>query len=98
MIATAEAARAAWPCPLSRLWGDKEVNPHCRGDACPVWRWAPLPAEAPEFKAAVAARLKEIGGGPLKHKEAVAWVMENRAALGLPETPKEGFCGLGNKP
>lgn len=98
MIAAPELARAAWRCPVARLWGQKEVDAQCRGDACPLWRWVPLSANDADLKAAIAARLKDIGGGPLKHKDAVAWVMDHREDLGLPLAPSEGFCGLGGKP
>ena len=98
MIASPDTARAEWPCPLSRLWGEDTVNPRCRGDACPLWRWVPLDANDPAFKAAVGAKMKELGGGPGYHKQAVAYVMENRAALGLPERPTDGFCGMGGRP
>jgi hypothetical protein len=37
----------------------------------------------------------KVEGDALKHKEAVAFVMANREALGLPTKPTHGFCGLG---
>lgn len=98
MIAPADTARTEWDCPFSRLWGQEKVDRHCRGDTCPMWRWVPLSADAPEFKAAVAQKLKDLGGGPVNHKPAVAWVMENREALGLPAKPTHGYCGAGGKP
>lgn len=98
MRATPDEARATWPCPVARLWGEGTVNPNCRADACPVWRWVPLDARAPAFQAAVKDRMKELGGKPGHHGLAVAWVMENREALGLPTKPTHGFCGLGGKP
>ena len=98
MIATPDHARQNWPCPLSRTFATAPVNPLCRGDQCPMWRWVPLSVEGSGFKEAVAARLKEIGGGPLKHKEAVGWVTNNREKLGLPDMPETGFCGMAGKP
>ena len=97
MIATLEQARASWQCPVSRLWASEVVQPRCRGDACPLWRWEPLSADDPKFKAAVSARVKELGGSPVYHKQAVAYVMENRESLGLPSKPTHGFCGLGGR-
>lgn len=98
MIGTPDKARSEWPCPLSRLWGEEAVNPNCRADGCPVWRWVPLKADTPEFKAAVSDAIREFGGGPVNHKKAVEFVMQNRDKLGLPSAPVVGFCGLGGKP
>lgn len=98
MIAPSETARTSWPCPFARLWGDDKVDRHCRGDACPMWRWVPLNADDPAFKAAISKKMKDLGGSPVHHKAAVAWVMENRETLGLPTMPTHGYCGAGGKP
>ena len=45
----------------------------------------------------MSARVKELGGSPVYHKQAVAYVMENRESLGLPSKPTHGFCGLGGR-
>lgn len=89
-IKTEAEASADWLCPLARTFADNPANPHCRGSSCPVWRWEPLPADllAPHVK-------KAMDGNALKHKEAVAWVMERREELGIPTEPTHGRCGLG---
>ena len=97
MIASVEHAKASWQCPVARLWASDVVHARCKGDACPLWRWEPLNADDPVFKAAVAAKIKELGGSPGYHKQAVAHVMANREALGLPVRPTQGFCGLGGR-
>ena len=88
-----------WNCPLARTWADvkgNSVNPCCRADACPVWRWVPLSANDPRFKEAVSARMADQEAK--SHKTAVQWVMEHRADLGLPTSPTHGYCGLGAEP
>lgn len=90
MNATPEHATAEWPCPMGLTFAKRHEN--CIADACPLWRWVPLSAMAPDFTAAVKAKVE---GDALKHKEAVAFVMANREALGLPTKPTHGFCGLG---
>lgn len=99
MIAPPDTARAEWPCPVARLWGDEKVNPRCRGEACPVWRWQPLLAKDPGFVEAIrrAMRGEFNNGKPWTHPVAVKWVMENREALGLPTAPTHGRCGLGGE-
>lgn len=93
---TENDAAADWLCPLARTFADK--NPaisHCRGSACPLWRWEPIPASTlTEAVKKRQADMKEAGdkGG---HKEAVAWVMERREELGIPTEPTHGRCGLG---
>lgn len=95
MIATPDNARL-WECPTALTFADRQK--HCRADACPLWRWVPLPADLPEFQAAIAARKKEMGGnGHVVHREAVAWVMERRDELGIPTRPTHGYCGLGGR-
>ena len=97
MIDTPNTARAEWPCPVARLWGFEKVNPKCRGDACPVWRWEPLSAADPAFKAMVQRAISgEFSDGKRQHHAtAVKWVMENREELGLPVRSTHGRCGLG---
>lgn len=98
-MTTPEEAAETLLCPLARTFANKEAKPYCRGPECAVWRWVPLPADLPEFQEAIAARKAEIGkGGPHWHKEAVAWVMENREALGIPLEPSHGYCGIGGAP
>lgn len=97
-IATTETAVSSWPCPIARLWGQKDVNPHCRAEGCPAWRWMPLSADDADFKAAVVAKMQDMGGGVGTHGKAVKHVMDNREALGLPTKPTHGFCGLGGRP
>lgn len=80
-------------CPISRTFA--EPVKVCRGDACPLWRWIPLLATEPAFKAAIS---KAISDGLNKHPAAVRHVMENRADYGLPTEPYRGFCGLGGRP
>lgn len=84
-----------WLCPLSRTFAATPAIKGCQGPSCAVWRWQQHTADAPEFKAAVSAKMKDIGKGPGGHKEAVAWVMENRETLGIPTQPTHGFCGMG---
>ena len=97
MIATPDAARETWPCPLALTFAARST-PNCRGETCPVWRWVPLSSEHPAFVSAVKARQKEIGGNALAaHKAAVAWVMDRREELGIPTRPTHGFCGLGGR-
>lgn len=95
-IATPAEARS-WHCPLARTWADVKgnaVNPCCRAEACPVWRWVPLSANDPSFKAVIKQR---VGQG-MSHAKAVSHVMENRADLGLPTSPTHGYCGMGGEP
>lgn len=99
MIAPPDVARAEWPCPVARLWGSQTVNPRCRGDACPVWRWQPLLASDPAFKRAIQQTIagEHHEGKAIPHATAVKWVMANREALGLPTVPTHGRCGLGGE-
>lgn len=83
-------------CPVARTFIRGPVSASdsgCMGDTCAAWRWQPIPASilAPH----ITRRLKDTGGGLNSHKEAVAWVMANREALGIPLKPPFGYCGLG---
>ena len=42
--------------------------------------------------------MAETGAKGPYTKEATAWVMENREALGIPTVPTHGYCGLGKWP
>jgi hypothetical protein len=90
-IATPAHAREHWICPIARTFGDKPQE-RCRGEQCAVWRWKPIMAD--EIKEAVAKAMQD----GMQHKAAVAYVMANRRDLGLPDTPYQGWCGLGSKP
>ena len=92
MNVTPEEARALL-CPLARTFGTKDAVPHCRGPVCAVWRWHPIPASV--LTTHVKARMAETGAKGANTKEATAWVMENREALGIPTVPTHGYCGLG---
>lgn len=92
MTFTEDEARALI-CPIARVKGHKEPPARCEGGACMLWRWVPLTAHT--IKPHVQARIKELGGSAVHHKAAVAWVMENREALGIPTKPTHGYCGLG---
>ena len=65
----------------------------CLGPTCAAWRWQPLSARI--LEPFVQAKMAGEGGVKVPHKEAVAWVMDNREALGIPTKPTHGFCGLG---
>lgn len=101
--ATPEEAAKAWRCPLARTFAEKK-GPNCMGPECPIWRWRPLSADDPAFKAAVSAemsRLADEAGAKSNmtyHREAVARIMADRAAYGLPDRPTHGWCGLGGEP
>jgi hypothetical protein len=95
---TPEEATATWFCPLARTFAYKVAQEGCRGDECACWRWEPIAADDPRFTAAKATALAILGGGASKHKEAVAMVMANREAYGVPTKPERGFCGIGGRP
>lgn len=97
MTAMTPLSAQTYPCPIARVKGNQPPPAKCEADACILWRWLPLDAAAPAFKEAVSAQMKALGGGAGHHKAAVAWVMENREALGLPTKPTHGFCGLGGQ-
>lgn len=84
-------------CPFARVFAANPAVSGCRGPACMLWQWERITADHPAFRGAVSARMKEIGKGVLGHKEAVAFVMENRDALGIPENTGRGWCGAGGK-
>lgn len=85
-------------CPNSNQFGTRMMQAECRGETCMAWRWVDQPASilAPHVQKAIADALSD--GLKLSHKEAVAWVMENRETLGIPTGPTHGYCGLGGKP
>ena len=82
-------------CPFARTFGSPKSQEGCRGPSCAIWRWVPLQANDPRFVSAVA---KLIDGNVLKHKEAVAEVMKDREAHGVPIKPEVGYCGAGGAP
>lgn len=82
-------------CPFARTFGASKSQEGCRGPSCALWRWVPLRADDPRFTAAI-AKLTE--GSALKHKEAVATVMADREAHGVPVKPEVGYCGAGGAP
>lgn len=85
-------------CPLARTFAASPAVKGCQGPSCALWRWAPLSSDLlTPFVQARIANQKERGE-PSGHKEAVAWVMENREALGIPTKPTHGFCGMGGQP
>lgn len=64
--------------------------PMCDGSQCMHWRWQPLQADQP-FLDAVKARMDQAKE---THPKAVKYVRANLAALGLPDKPTVGLCGL----
>jgi hypothetical protein len=88
---TPESAAEAL-CPFARTFGAPKAEAGCRGPSCALWRWVPIQANDPRFTAAVA---KLTGGSAVKHKEAVAAVMADREAHGVPVKPEVGYCGAG---
>jgi hypothetical protein len=85
-------------CPLARTFSLPQAQKGCHGPSCALWRWLPISADDPRFIAARAKALEELGGGGLMHKAAVAKVMANREAYGIPTKPERGFCGGGGQP
>lgn len=94
---------ATLPCPLARTFAKKE-GPGCMAGGCPVWRWLPLDASDPKFASAITREMallaKEAGKKTTVafHKKAVANVMKDPEAYGVPPTSGRGWCGLGGKP
>jgi hypothetical protein len=91
---TPDEATANWYCPLARTFALKDAITGCRGDLCAVWRWQEISADHPAFLKAIKA---ELATG-ITHKAAVAKIMADRAAYGVPAKPERGFCGLGGRP
>ena len=92
------AEASLFKCPVARTFirGPIDLsNAGCMGENCAVWRWQALPSSLLEPH--VKARIKDTKSGPTGHKEAVAWVMERRAELGIPTEPTHGYCGLGGR-
>lgn len=90
-------------CPIARTFAGSPVAT-CRGSGCILWRWQPILASSPAFVSAVQAEMKraaEAAGKPTGggfHKQAVATVMADKAAHGVPDRSEYGWCGLGGKP
>jgi len=84
-----------WLCPIARTFGASPTIPHCQGPSCAAWRWQELSSSilTPHVQKAIADA--SARGEKLAHKDAVAWVMNNREALGIPTSPTHGFCGVG---
>lgn len=79
-------AKANWLCPLARTFADDaKANPHCRGSACPVWRWQ----VTEPYRKAVTQVGKEIGD-KAPYPKAAAIV-----AADPQKYETEGICGLG---
>jgi len=95
MIATPEQARAAWLCPLARVFAD--LTSHCRGDECPLWRWKPITTSDPRWLDAMKLAMAETGDRGAG-KKAAKMVLEDPERFGLPAHPDTGWCGLGGKP
>ena len=79
-------------CPLARTFGSATADPHCRGDECMAWRWAPLLAGTPEHRTAIRKLAEETGEKPPYPKAARA-VAEDPEAHGI--TANRGYCGVG---
>lgn len=102
MILEPKIARETFPFPLARTFDEKR-GPNCDADRCIMWRWAELTTDEPGFKEAIqreARRMAEADGAAVvsRHKQAVAAVMADRPAFGLPDKPYRGWCGLAGKP
>lgn len=91
MIPKEEAAKLL--CPFARTFAEAKAQPYCRTDACAIWRHETIASDHPLLKAAIGDKMREIGKGPGGHKDAVAFVMENRDALGIPRVTGRGQCG-----
>ena len=93
MLTPEEAAGTL--CPLARCFALPQAEKGCRGPSCACWRWEKVTTDHPAWKAAMSARIKETGE-KAPFKDAAAWVVENKVALGL--IPARGFCGIGGAP
>lgn len=81
-------------CPFARTFASPKAIPNCQGPVCALWKWAPLSADI--MTKAIQARAAQVEaetGKKAQHKELVAWVMDNREALGIPTKPTHGYCG-----
>lgn len=105
---TPAQARETMPCPLARTFSEK-VGPNCDAGKCLIWRWLPLDASDDRFVSAIKREIAclaqdhEKAGGKKRqsssfHKEAVANVMSDPKAYGVPDAPERGWCGLGGRP
>lgn len=82
-------------CPFSRTFGSGPTIPHCRGEACALWRFEKITTAHPLWRDAVRKRAEEVGDKP-PFAKASAWVAENKEAIGI--VPTKGFCGAGGEP
>jgi hypothetical protein len=91
---TPEQAAAELLCPFARTFASPKASPNCQGPDCALWKWAPLPSDllTKPTQTRMAQVEAETGKKP-PLKEAVAWVMDNREALGIPTSPTHGYCG-----
>ena len=81
-------------CPIARVSGLNPTPSKCQAQDCMFWRWEPVPADHPAF---LAARAKLMQDG-MAHKAAVAQIMADRSAYGVPTSPTHGFCGMAGRP
>jgi len=85
-IACTSEAASKWPCPLSRTFANSPAIPNCRGDECPLWRWACNAVWCDAVRIVKA----EIGEKLANAPKASAIVAKDPKAHGC-----EGYCGLG---
>lgn len=81
-------------CPFARTFASPKASTNCQGPVCALWKWAPLSSGI--MTEAIQSRAAQVEGDTGKkpqHKEVVAWVMDNREALGIPTKPTHGYCG-----
>lgn len=109
-LTTPQEASKGLSCPLSRTFGDDDLNASCRGAGCAVWRWTPVPASDPRFMNAVGAEVDRLHAAHMEanpisdrkkngfHQAAVKNVMADPKAHGVPDKPERGYCGLGGEP
>ena len=79
-------------CPMTM--NRKHQDGHCVASGCMAWRWLPKEASEDWIKAVDSLLLPNSDG----YSKAVEIVEKNRARLGLPKGPIEGYCGLAGKP